>query len=454
MLRANSRLRQDLGPSGVDFLEFAAGAIERLLPHVEASKWTESTGLKAGATWESSQRRAVNVRISLKAAAGAAQPGLETQVVRRKVPNGVGAVARTLDTREHDICNRVALLISRVLTTNATTRGTSLDAIRRVFDETVVAEHLKHHHRLDLDVAKVLDSVGGLAQQTYENKSLAFGCVLDPKNRVDKQGMTFPDHLLAAKKYRALTDGYRTAYSVSTNGRVVDLLNLDGAAAGSLAGQHFFPEWSEPIARQSRRGKCGLALTHSGDILIFDEGNLRFTYRFGNWQYWNHGHLLDLLRSLARVQRVRPKLIGKVVASIYRTALDVSFRRTGALFVVLKNRNSLRSVVRSGDAIGDDDRASHDRELDRPLSKKKFHALPRCVAAEISGLDGAVVLANSGELLAYGAVLNPKKAGHIRGSEGSRTKAAIGASNYGLAVKVSADGDITIFAQGKRFIKV
>jgi hypothetical protein len=438
----------------VAFLEFSTGAIERLLPHVQLSKWTESSGLTPGATWASNHRRAINVRISLKAAADSAEPGLNAQVVRRKVPAGVASVARTLDNREHDICNRVVKLISRVLTTDSTKGATSLDAIRRVFDETVVAEHLQNHHGLEFDVAKVLDAVGGLAQQTYENKSLAFGCVLDPTKQVDGEGLTFPDHLLVAKKYRALTDGFRTAYSVSTHGRIVDLLDLDGAGTGNLAGQHFFPEWSEPIARQSREGRCGLALTHSGDILVFDEGNLRFTYRFGNWQYWNHGHLLSLLKGLARVQRVQPKLIGKVVASIYRAALDVSFRRTGALFVVLRNRNNLRAVVRPGDAIGDNERASHDREFDRSLSKKKFHALPRCVAAEISGLDGAVVLANSGELLAYGAVLNPRKAGRLRGTEGSRTKAAIGASNYGLAVKVSSDGDITVFAGGKPFIKV
>ena len=75
MLRANSRLRHDLGPPGVAFLEFAAGAIEGLLPHVRLSKRTESTSLKAGATWVSNERRAINVRISLKAAADSAEPG-------------------------------------------------------------------------------------------------------------------------------------------------------------------------------------------------------------------------------------------------------------------------------------------------------------------------------------------------------------------------------------------
>jgi len=80
--------------------------------------------------------------------------------------------------------------------------------------------------------------------------------------------------------------------------------------------------------------------------------------------------------------------------------------------------------------------------------------MSRAVAVEIASLDGAVVLANSGKILAYGAVLQPRRAGHLRGSEGSRTKAAIGASNYGLAVKISSDGDITVYFAGVEFFRI
>ena len=69
-------------------------------------------------------------------------------------------------------------------------------------------------------------------------------------------------------------------------------------------------------------------------------------------------------------------------------------------------------------------------------------------------MDGAVVLDNSGRIRAYGAVLQPKKTGKLRGTEGSRTKAAIGASNYGLAVKISSDGDISVYYKGSEFIRV
>ena len=66
---------------------------------------------------------------------------------------------------------------------------------------------------------------------------------------------------------------------------------------------------------------------------------------------------------------------------------------------------------------------------------------------------GAIVLNNAGDILAYGAVLRPRKTGKIRTAEGSRTKAAIGASHYGLGVKVSSDGDITFYEDGKLFLK-
>jgi len=142
------------------------------------------------------------------------------------------------------------------------------------------------------------------------------------------------------------------------------------------------------------------------------------------------------------------------VGSIYRAALDISFRRSGDLFVILHNQNDIHQIVRMGDAIGDSTRDRPDRDFDVVVQSHKMQSMARGVAVEIASLDGAVVLANSGKILAYGAVLQPKKAGRLRGSEGSRTKAAIGASNYGLAVKIGSDGDITVYFDGAEFFHI
>ena len=305
-----------------------------------------------------------------------------------------------------------------------------------------------------MSVGSVFSSLHTLSEQTYENKSLVFGCILDPDNATRPTGLRFPASFFEAKKYKALSDGFRTAYHVSTNGTLVDFIDLDGGGEVAATARHFFPEWAEPLAQVSRGGRCGIALTRQGDILVFDEGSIRFTYRYGHWQYWNYSHVINLLRDRARAQRVPNNIVGRVVGAIYRAALDVSFRRCGGLFVILHNRNKLYDLVRYGDAIGDDARDEVDAEFDAVVEGHRIQTFPRPVTVELASLDGGIVLENSGKILSYGAILQPKKTGRLSGSEGSRTKAAIGASKYGLAVKISADGGIVVYHNGDEFISI
>ena len=107
--------------------------------------------------------------------------------------------------------------------------------------------------------------------------------------------------------------------------------------------------------------------------------------------------------------------------------------------------------MRRGDAVDDPGRTLADNEFDEAIGRT---TVSRSIMVELASLDGAVVLTNSASVLAFGAVLRPRKTGRLRGSEGSRTKAAIGASHYGLSVKVSSDGDITVYYGGKQFICV
>jgi hypothetical protein len=323
------------------------------------------------------------------------------------------------------------------------------NALRGSFDESVIAEHVENHHNLKMPVSAILSTLHTLSEQTYENKALVFGCILDPDLDGAERGTRFPEPFLTAKKYKALSDGFRTAHYISANGQVMNFIDLEQSDTPELTERYYFPEWAQPMARASRQRKCGIALTRQGDILIFDEGALRLTYRYGRWP-----HVVNLLRDRARAQRVPRQIVGNVVGSIYRTALDISFRRTGGLFVILHNRKSIHDIARIGDAVGDEGRNKADSEFDAVVRRHKMQSLPRAVAVELASLDGAVVLANSGEILAYGAVLQPNRKRHIRASEGSRTKAAIGASKYGLAIKISSDGDITVYFDGEEFFRI
>jgi hypothetical protein len=152
------------------------------------------------------------------------------------------------------------------------------------------------------------------------------------------------------------------------------------------------------------------------------------------------------------VQHVQTNVLPKVVRSIYRAALDVSFRHSGALFVLLRSRANKKKLVISDDGIGDKMRERIYRLFDASLGEANVRTISRAVLAELAGIDGGVVLDNAGRILAYGAVL--KTSGKFSPSEGSRTKAAISASRYGIAVKVSADGDITFYEGGRVFLQL
>lgn len=65
------------------------------------------------------------------------------------------------------------------------------------------------------------------------------------------------------------------------------------------------------------------------------------------------------------------------------------------------------------------------------------------------GLDGAFVIDTSGIILTAGAILSVRPGS----DEGGRSAAAKELSNYGVGVKVSEDGDISVFRGGETILK-
>jgi hypothetical protein len=455
VLRANSRLRELLGKNGIEFLEHSIGSFQRILPHVEISEWVQVPWEKLESVWVDPKRREIRVTIPIGSPLHLDSRSLTATVRRRSVAVASRAARRTLDTREFDICKRIATRISEVLKDNPSEiSGATMRAIRDSFDEDVIAQHIEIHYNLQMSITTLFADLHILSEQSYENKALAFGCIIDSDKRDAPTYANFPRQFLASKKYKALSDGFRTAYYVSGKGALLDFIDLEGFGQRELTGHNYYPVWAERLARNSRGRRYGIALSRQGDILVFDGGTLRFTHRNGRWQYWNHSHILNLLRDRAKAQKVSSRTVNEVIVAVYLGALDVSFRRSGGLFVILHNRRKLRQIVRFGDAIGDSRRTLADKDFDQVFDGTQIQYVAPMALVELAALDGAIVLANDGGILAYGAVLTPKKAGQLRGTEGSRTKAAIGASNYGLAVKISSDGDIDVFHDGKSFMRV
>lgn len=450
-IRANSRLAKRLGADKTALVILGLGAFERILPHIETQSWKVVSGSQPSkATWVDTSHKELRLNLGISDEDGDWR--IQAVLRRRKVATGAGAISRTLDSREHELSNEILRTLAALLQEIPKDATAALRAVQLRFDETVVASHLQVHHGLEMSLSDWFTELRGMSEQTYENKALTFGCIVDKTSKATpNEGCRFPEEFVARKRFRALSDGFRTAYLVSSAGAILRFMSVRGYQDSR---EGFYPEWSEELVVASQEYGFGLSLTRQGDILVFDGGRLTFTYRCGRWQYWNHAHIVDLLKNKARAQHVQPTVLSRVIRAIYRASLDVAFRRSGALFVLLRNTGRTNQIVREGDAVGSQARSKLDTAFDLAVAGGKITGMPRSVVSELAAIDGAVVVGNNGKLLAYGAVLEPKKKGRISAAEGSRTKAAIGASHYGLAIKISSDGDIVVYSDGKPLLGI
>jgi len=446
-------LRSRLSGAHFGLLLHGLGAFERVLPHVQVDQWTRAEGNRTGVTPVDSTNRRLRLRLAVPFwdRQGRYQHVPIASELARKTSQG-NPQSRTFSEEEQHLAKRLMERLAEDLGVSST------DAVRelqRSVDERAITRHLRDECDLAMDPRPLIGALHGLAEQTYENRSVAFGVLLTPsaggEPAVDVP--LFPDGYLRSKKYRALSDGYRTAYDLDAEGRVRGLADLT-ACEDVPRGQYYFPEWARALASATlevnEAGRCrlGVALTRRGDIVVVRNGSLRFSFRGGRWQYWNHRHIMDLTKTAAESAQ-------GVVGRLYRLALDLSFRHSGGLIVVLSDDDDLRNVVRPGDAIGDTERTDNaDREFDTAVGRPFVTNVQIAVLIELASLDGALVVARDGRVLAYGAVLRPKRQGRISGSEGSRTKAAIGASYYGVSIKISSDGDMTFYQNGQDFLTI
>jgi hypothetical protein len=137
----------------------------------------------------------------------------------------------------------------------------------------------------------------------------------------------------------------------------------------------------------------------------------------------------------------------RVAALVARAAFMISARPAGAILAIVDDPADLDGVV------SPKDRYDLRNDID-PAAMRTETRLHHLIDAEdldvqtlvrLAILDGATVLDRDGHLLAYGAIVTSADSEH----EGARTAAAKTLSETAQVVlKVSVDGDITIFRAG------
>ncbi len=158
--------------------------------------------------------------------------------------------------------------------------------------------------------------------------------------------------------------------------------------------------------------------------------------------------LVDQLGSAAMALPTDLQEAGAAAALVARAAFMISTQPRGAILAIIDDPDDLDGIV------SPKDRYDLRNEID-PRAMRVETRLHHLIEAadldeetlvRLAGLDGATVVDRDGNLIAYGAIVTSSDSQH----EGARTAAAKTLSLTALVVlKVSVDGDITVFREGR-----
>jgi hypothetical protein len=295
---------------------------------------------------------------------------------------------------------------------------------------------------------------------TYENRRISTGALLfgkdpDPCHEppVTPLGaLRYSPALNSIRSFYRLCDGLQTLALVDENGFLAEIIDVE--------------QWAQPYSdtklpvpsparyqTHSRATLCGghvcMLLTPNGEMKIFANGGQVFLFRDGRWR----------LTDAERKYSFWTGAIGnfELAERLFGAALNLAEDRRGGLLVVLDDPSTARKLVSRNDLLsplpdhGDHPVAGTKDQLHYLLHQKRVLDFPSAVLETVARIDGGVVLDRDSNLLAFGAILrHPDLADlHPENIEGGRTTAAISASRFGNVLKISEDGMISFFQQGK-----
>lgn len=311
-------------------------------------------------------------------------------------------------------------------------------------------------------IASIIEMLRVAALSSYESRPISTGVLLlgsdDGVPRPTPVAATpFSAMLARIKSFYRLADGVSTVFLVSSEGTLLDIVDVERWGSEVSRQQALSVPCAKPFQPHARatmqHGHVCAVLSPSREIKIFAEGAELFAFRGAAW------HLLDVQAKY----RLWAEAVGDeaLAARIFQTARDLADAREGALFLVARDPGeAVAQLVAPADRLDPaapaeisappadgSGQAPSRRDLLQVLEGRRITDLDPTVLAALAALDGATVTDRTGCLLAVGAILrHPSE--HLDSSgviEGARTTAAMGASQFGPVLKVSEDGVITFF---------
>lgn len=320
-------------------------------------------------------------------------------------------------------------------------------------------------------ISNLLQSLSGWSTRTYEGRKIPFSFLIDLKTINSHLGL-FDDicSFLHDDASALVTDGITSYISL---GNTIEYKILT----------YYNPEQYEERAKGTTDKKIplvpyrftsfgaictnkniGIVLTVQGDILFIKSTKLFFAKRNGEWHFYDYDAFNAVLfKDMPEINLEPQKAIR--IKTIYLTCLDVAFARTGGCLAICETNqlSDIKKNIRKADIHKPFSRIKYEDKNkkrfmleDIIIQKHPFFELGRKARQEIMGIDGATIILTDGRFVTTGAIIDnqsTKKYGvdaqETEESGGARKKITMKLSEYGIAIKISADGYIECYKNRK-----
>ena len=347
---------------------------------------------------------------------------------------------------------------SRLRSAHASTTAPLTPVMGRALRDILVIELLGHLHAVRSNLPAMTELIEDtieflveLSGTRVESQDLTHGVVItDAFTDEPRLRFAYPADLQSAKRGPLLFDGVRSVLLVDRGGHARTELQrhrmqrlspgpkpravaMDLADSGSL------------VAAATRLlGGVGFFLRNDRTIWVFVDGRPLVIRRAGHWTAFP----LELAAFIG-------DLVGGGDAPelIVQTALIISAERRGAILAIVDDASVLSGIVSPKDRF---DLRNEFDPLAMRVETRLHHLIDASeldaqTLARLAILDGATVLDRDANLLAYGAIVATSDSQY----EGARTAAAKTLSETSeVVLKVSVDGDITVFQAGRAIVRL
>jgi hypothetical protein len=341
------------------------------------------------------------------------------------------------------------------------------------YGEQNLGEWVKGSSEWQRDIAHILSFFSQMAQRRYEKSTAQMTVAYYPK--AARAGIGYGQlgkPLL--DEYKALVRLCRDAHTVLVvhRGSVISGL-LAGAGSNGSDAENFSNPPIQPRLRHLRNLPMEddlipivFNLNMNGSMEILAKSELAFRRVNNVWRFTNLRGALAAIRSELAGDSENPEVVAHNFLAL---ALDLADRGEGALLFLCNEPTTeiLDGLFESHDGIIRTLPGLPYQELSARTRFTQLVGQQRLTLREdayrqlnpllrdVCSIDGATVFSYRGDLLGFGCIVSLSSATsgeQLRSRpEGARSAAAKAISTRGVAIKVSSDGDATLFLHGRQW---